>query len=36
MDSSPTERDILAGRIEEAMGRYSFAYTIEWLRPVAE
>jgi fatty-acyl-CoA synthase len=36
MDSHPTERDILAERIEDVMGRYSFAYTVEWLRPVAE
>jgi len=32
MDSEPTERDILAARLEEVMDRYSFAYVIEWLR----
>ncbi|HWM68301.1 MAG TPA: acyl-CoA synthetase [Steroidobacteraceae bacterium] len=36
MDSEPTERDILAARLEEVMDRYSFAYVIEWLRGVAE
>jgi fatty-acyl-CoA synthase len=36
MDSHPTGRAILAGRIEEVMGRYSFAYIIEWSRGVAE
>ncbi|MDB6042474.1 MAG: AMP-dependent synthetase and ligase [Gammaproteobacteria bacterium] len=30
MDTHSTERDILAGRIQEVMGRYSFAYVIEW------
>jgi fatty-acyl-CoA synthase len=36
MDSHPTERDVLAGRIEEVMGRYSFAYIVEWSRGVTE
>jgi fatty-acyl-CoA synthase len=36
MDSHPKERDILAGRIEELMGRYSFAYIIEWRPGVTE
>jgi fatty-acyl-CoA synthase len=30
MDTHCTERDILAGRIQEVMGQYSFAYVIEW------
>ena len=36
MDSHPTERDLLAGRIDEVMGPYSFAYLIEWGGRVAE
>jgi fatty-acyl-CoA synthase len=36
MDSNPMERGVLAGRIEEVMGRYSFAYIIEWRGGVAE
>ena len=36
MDSHPTERDLLAGRIDEVMGPYSFAYIIEWGGRVAE
>jgi hypothetical protein len=36
MDSHPTQRDVLAGRIEEVMGRYSFAYIIEWSRGVTQ
>jgi fatty-acyl-CoA synthase len=36
LDCHSTERDILAGRIEEVMGRYSFAYIIEWRGRVAE
>jgi fatty-acyl-CoA synthase len=35
-DSEPTERAILAARLEEVMGRYAFAYVIEWLGGVAE
>jgi len=30
MDTHSMEREILAERIKEVMGRYSFAYSIEW------